>query len=53
MAVAYVLVEIEHQDGLDPNDILSWIEGGETIQSIKVIDVEIPNGRESIPYIGF
>jgi len=53
MATAYVLVEIEHQDGLNPNDILTRIEGGKTIQSIKVIDVETPNGRDTVPYIGF
>lgn len=53
MATAYVLVEIQHQDGLDPHDILARIEGGKTIQNIKVLDVETPNDRESTPYIGF
>lgn len=53
MATAYVLVQIEYREGLDPNDIIPRIEGGTNIQRIEVLDIDIPNGRENTPYIAF
>ena len=53
MATAYVLVQIEHREGLDPNDIIPHIEGGTNIQRIEVLDIDTPNGRDATPYIAF
>ena len=53
MAIAYVLVEIEHKDGLNPNQIVPKITSGGNIQSVKVLDVDTPHTDDSVPYIAF
>jgi len=53
MATAYLLFKIEYVANFSPNEIITKVESDQNIQSAKIVDVETPNGRESIPYIGF
>jgi hypothetical protein len=53
MPTTYVLVRIDHAESLEPEDIIARIGAGEDVYLTRILDVDIPNGRDNEPYIAF
>lgn len=53
MATAYVLFKVEYVANFNPHELLTKVEADQNIQSAKIVDVDTPNGRDTVPYIGF
>lgn len=53
MATTYVLIELHHQGALNPEEIGPALEAGQTIESAKLLDIDMPNGRDYLPYIAY
>jgi len=53
METAYVLVKITHKKGLNPEDVIPRVEGGQNVKSVKLIEVSVPESDDCIPFISY
>jgi len=53
MAICHVLIEVEHEDGLDPDLLIPQFEASKHLKSFEVLEVSTPHADFGTPYIGY